>query len=485
MRCLALAQAWQDRGGQVTFIAACDSAVLRNRLKQEVFSLIPVDRSHPEPGDWDTTSRVLRNHPGAWVVLDGYHFDPSFHLKIKDAGHPLLLIDDTAHLDWYHADIILNQNLHAQKLRYRCEHHSQLLLGTKYVLLRKEFSAWRDWKREIPGAARKLLVTMGGGDPDNVTLKVIRALDRLDLGGLEAAVVVGPTNPHFRDLETAARVSRHSVRLVRNVANMPELMAWADMAVSAAGSTCWELAFMGVPTLLVWVAANQRQVADSFVGAGAAIGLGPATTLAVEELAEKLTRFTGDPRGRALVVRRGQALVDGGGATRVVDALRSEDLELRPVQEEDCRLLWEWVNEPDVRAASFCSETIAWEDHVSWFRSRLHDPACHFFVAHRRGDGPLGQVRFEVDGLEAVIDVSLDCRYRGSGYGKLLTQKAVRQLFVTTGVREVHAFVKPDNIRSRRAFERAGFKEVGLAEQKGTKAVHYVKEADVELGYCR
>ena len=127
------------------------------------------------------------------------------------------------------------------------EAHTRLLLGTRYVLLRREFWPWRGWRREIPAVARKVLVTLGGGDPDNVTLKVIRALAQVEIEGLEAVVVVGPANPHLEELQAAVKDTPHPIRLESNVTNMPELMAWADVAITAGGSTCWETAFMGLP----------------------------------------------------------------------------------------------------------------------------------------------------------------------------------------------------------------------------------------------
>lgn len=131
------------------------------------------------------------------------------------------------------------------------------------MLLRREFLKWRGWKREIPEVARKVFVTMGGSDPENVTLKVINAINMVDFGPLEVAVVVGPTNPHYEALERAARASRHSIVLMRNVPDMPELMSWADVAIAAGGTTCWELAFMGLPTVLIVMAENQTLIARS------------------------------------------------------------------------------------------------------------------------------------------------------------------------------------------------------------------------------
>ena len=92
-------------------------------------------------------------------MLDGYHFRPSYQLRVKDSGHPLLVIDDMAHLDHYYADVVLNQNIHAEQLDYSCEPYARMLLGSRYVLLRREFWPWREWQREIPQVAHKVLVT--------------------------------------------------------------------------------------------------------------------------------------------------------------------------------------------------------------------------------------------------------------------------------------------------------------------------------------
>ena len=111
---------------------------------------------------------------------------------IRKNDYRLIVIDDMAHLDHYHADILLNQNIHASSLRYSCERDTVKLLGCEYVLLRMEFLKYKDWKRDIPYKAKNILVTMGGGDPDNVTLKVIRALNSLYDWDLEVIIVAGP-----------------------------------------------------------------------------------------------------------------------------------------------------------------------------------------------------------------------------------------------------------------------------------------------------
>jgi UDP-2,4-diacetamido-2,4,6-trideoxy-beta-L-altropyranose hydrolase len=324
MRCLALAQGWKTRGGQATFITACESEGLRHRLSGEGFQVIMLERPCPEPADWETTSQALAARSAAWVVLDGYHFDPTYQRQIKEAGHRLLVIDDTAHLDHYYADVVLNQNINAERLRYSCEPYTRLLLGTRYVLLRSEFLARQGWRREIPEVARKVLVTLGGGDPDGQTLKVIRALQQVDVDGLEAVVVVGASNPHLRELQSAVRNLQFAIRLVQNVTNMPELMAWADMGVSAGGSTCWEMAFMGLPTVVLVLAENQQGIAAGLGEAGVVLNLGWYTEASIAQVANTLVGLLEDRGSRRQMSQRGRELVDGLGSERVVKLLQTQ-----------------------------------------------------------------------------------------------------------------------------------------------------------------
>jgi UDP-2,4-diacetamido-2,4,6-trideoxy-beta-L-altropyranose hydrolase len=318
MRCLALAQAWQDRGGQAVFVTACDSDGLLERLRKEGFQIVQLEKTYPAPGDWETTSRVLADHPDSWVVLDGYQFDSSYQRNIKETGHRLLVIDDTAHLDHYYANILLNQNIHAEQLDYTCQPDTRLLLGTQYVLLRREFSPWRNWKREIPDVARKVLVTLGGGDPDNVTLKVIRALQLVDVDGLEAVVVAGASNQHYQELESAIHNAALDIRLVRNVSNMPELMAWADLAVSSGGSTCWELAFMQAPALLLVVMDHQWNVVNYLDSENVLCSLGWWGSVSDKEIAAQLENLAKSALQRAQMCVKSYHLVDGNGPERVL-----------------------------------------------------------------------------------------------------------------------------------------------------------------------
>ena len=324
MRCLALAQTLRAAGCAVTFVAACQNK-LKIRLQDEGFQVVLLDHVHPDPADWPITARVLQSHPGAWVVLDGYHFDAAYQESIKSAGHRLLVIDDTACLNRYCCDILLNQNIHAEQLHYTPDRNTRLLLGPRYALLRTEFLDHIAWERKTPDMARRLLVSLGGEDSDNQTLKVIRALQLSNIAGLEATIVAGSTNPHIRSLEAECRQSHTALHLIHNALNMAELMSRADMAVSAGGSTCWELAFMGLPALVIILAENQRLVAEGLDRTGAAVNLGWYEYLSPAKISRALEKLVFRPQEREKMTGCARKLVDGRGTQRVLREMNLYD----------------------------------------------------------------------------------------------------------------------------------------------------------------
>ena len=321
MRCIALAQAWQDQGGEVTFISHCDSGPLKQRIQEEGFRLISVDCIWSNPADLKSTLTILKNHiidQRTWLVLDGYHFTSEYQKAIRDAGAHLLVIDDMNHLPHYHADILLNQNIYAPDLVYDCDEDTRLLLGNHYVLLRREYIKYKDFNRDIPECARKILVTLGGADPDNVTLKVIEALKLLDDSTIEAKIVIGPANP-YKELisETLTSVS-FVTELLINPPNMPDLMAWANMAVSAGGTTCYELAYMGLPFLAIIIAENQRSIVVNLDIKKVAINCGDGNEITTEKLSKILAKLLYKREERTLMSLHGTQLNDGNGSMRIL-----------------------------------------------------------------------------------------------------------------------------------------------------------------------
>jgi UDP-2,4-diacetamido-2,4,6-trideoxy-beta-L-altropyranose hydrolase len=329
MRCLALAQAWQDSGGSAIFVMRMESPALVDRLTSEGMKVYYLSAEPGSSEDARQTADLAHDTGSEWVVVDGYHFHSDYQKAIKGSNLRLLFIDDNGHEDHYYADIVLNQNLHANEEMYRNrELYTKLLLGTRYVLLRREFRFWRGWMREIPDVARKILITFGGSDPENVTLKVIQALQQLEVIGLEVLVVVGAGNPKYEELNTELKCSKYDIRLESNVLNMSNLMAWADIAISAGGSTSWELAFMGLPSIILVMAENQLSVAERLGKIGFAINLGWYKDIKLDEISKNLLRILNNFKKRSDMSDVGKKIVNGGGASKVVTLLQEKKISL-------------------------------------------------------------------------------------------------------------------------------------------------------------
>jgi UDP-2,4-diacetamido-2,4,6-trideoxy-beta-L-altropyranose hydrolase len=460
MRCLALAQTCRDEGGTVRLAAAHLPSSLRARWIGEGINPETLSAKPGSDDDAEQTIALSRKLGTDWVVLDGYQFPASFQRTIKQAGLRLLTMDDFGHAGHYWADLVLNQNLHADEAFYaQREPYTRLLLGTRFALLRREFGKWRGCQREIPEVGRKVLVTLGGSDPDNIAGKIVRALLQVKIQDLEAVVLAGASNPHLAKLEALVLDRDTGIRVQRTCTDMPGVMAWADMAIAAGGTTSWERALLGLPSLVVILADNQQQMAESAERVGIGWNLGSAQTLSLPAIASAVERLSRDASARAKMAQCGPELVDGLGARRVLNELHNVDLWLRPARNEDCRLIWEWANEPSVRAVSFTTDAIPWERHQEWFAARLNDPGCAFFIGLNEAGVPVGQVRCDVEGNIAVISISVDARFRGTGYGTKLIRKGAEMLFERGHIDQIHAFIRHGNEASYKAFERAGFQK--------------------------
>lgn len=473
MRCLSLAEAWHDVGGSCTFAMAESLPAIDERLRGKGMGLAKIDAEVGSDEDAARTVGLAEGSSPAWVVLDGYRFSAGYQERIKAARVRLLVIDDYGHAGRYAADLILDQNLSARADLYRQRAaRSRLLLGTRYVLLGHTFRARRPRLRT--GPARHLLVTIGGVDPLNVTEKILRTLLNMRDSGIEVRAIVGSGNPNAERLEAAVGTSRDRIELVRDPPDMAELMDWADLAIAAAGTTAWELAYLGVPALLLSTAENQRELAASLAAAGAARDLGTQDTLTETKAADAIRELEESIRDREAMSQRGRALVDGQGVSRVVTEMRAGMITLRPVSDPDARQIWAWANDPAVRSVSFSSDPIPWETHVRWFAAKRADPTCRFYIGVDPQGTPLGQIR--IDGPESgqEVSVSLDAKFRSRGYGSALILAASRKVLDESRVVRLHAYVKPGNEPSVRAFLKAGYRDAGRQVVRGHEALHFV-----------
>jgi UDP-2,4-diacetamido-2,4,6-trideoxy-beta-L-altropyranose hydrolase len=330
-------------------------------------------------------------------------------------------------------------------------------LGTRFTLLRREFWKWRKWERSVPDVAARVLVTFGGGDSRGGAERAVRAVRKIVGDDLECVVAVGAMSQEVAMLEEMARAPGRPFEIRQKVSDMAELMAWADVAVTAAGSTSLELAFMGLPAFLVVMADNQGPLAECLATLGSASDLGRVESLDEAGLSRKLQALVQSRAAREAMASAGRNLVDGYGASRVVQRLLGERVRLRDATSADAELLWRWANEPETRANSFSGQAISWSDHVDWLSRHLNSPTSRLLVAVDQNDVPIGQARLDVEGQGAILSISVDRGFRHQGLGSAIIPLVRKEAARSFGSAWVDALIKPENEASLRAFSSAGF----------------------------
>ena len=133
--------------------------------------------------------------------------------------------------------------------------------------------------------------------------------------------MIGASNPHYDQLNLLVQSLNFSIKLVQNVTDMPQLMAWADIAIAAGGSTNWGLAFMGLPSVIIVIADNQQKIAEKLHEQGIIINLGWHQAITLEQIKLAVQALIRDRARRERMIQKGQQLIDGKGAMRVVSEM--------------------------------------------------------------------------------------------------------------------------------------------------------------------
>jgi spore coat polysaccharide biosynthesis predicted glycosyltransferase SpsG/GNAT superfamily N-acetyltransferase len=425
-RCVALYDALQSRGAECEIVldGTAPAHVVGDRATRECAWLLPT-----------TIGDIL--HGVDVAVLDSYRADLALYEVAASSASVAVYLDDTARIA-YPRGIVVNGNPAADTLLWPEMTAATRLLGVEYQLLRSEFVGIPG--RDVRPTVDRVLVVSGGTDV-TVTLQEFVALARQAYPGAHIDVAAG----------------------TRTAQEMCHAMLAADVALSAAGQTLYELAAAGTPVVAVTVADNQTSQANALEHAGALLLAGPwgadSTSSRVLEMLEELQ----DPRRRASLSTDARSLVDGMGADRVArtaagSALRMR-LEIRDACREDEEVLLALANDPVVRATALSTRLIGNEEHHSWFEQRLANPADPTLLAWD-GAELVAYVRF--DSVENAVEISIGVaeRYRGFRLGPYLIERALSILRERRpDNRHVTAWVRADNWPSATAFVSAGFTE--------------------------
>jgi len=327
MRCLTLARALARRGWEATFVCRAHSGNLSSQIIAQGIevSLLPMRARARERGNryadwlggeweedaWSTAETFDRDGKPELLVVDHYAIDQRWERTFRQAGITVMAIDDLA--DRTHdCDVLLDQNYYTDlETRYSklVPFDALRLLGPRYALLREEFLSEPGVARSRGEAVGRILVFFGGVDSSNATSKAIAALVATRRPDIEVDVVVGGGNPN-RDRIEALCAQQPRFRFHCQTSRMASLMARADLAIGAGGTTTWERAFMGLPSLVMSVAENQVRAAKDVHDYGAHIYLGRSEDVDVSSLKAALEGIISSD-GLLAMSRAARALMGG------------------------------------------------------------------------------------------------------------------------------------------------------------------------------
>jgi len=477
VRCQSLARAMLERGASVLFIARHVTAGMREALERDgcALALLPAANLRPADGDnsygaWlgvtedvdaAQTLEILTDYLPAAVVVDHYALSQSWERQMRAIAARVVAIDDIART--HDCDVLIDQNLsHAPQERYegRVPANCKLLLGPHYALLQPDYAAAATRGGDGSGAVKRIAVFFGGADSCNMTAKTLEALSAPQFNGVTVDIVIGAANSNADTIKKLAAL-RADTHIVQPRATLAAIFATADIAIGAGGTTAWERCSCGVPSIIVSIADNQVPGSTALAEAGIARYLGDQSTVGVESLRASIEALIADESARREMSRAGRLLVDGWGARRVAEVIAPspvEALAVRRATARDRAFLYRLANDPTVRAQSFNSAEIAWEDHVAWFADKISDPNTHLYILTAHGLA-VGVIRFDISGPTATLNYALEAVGRGRKWGAVLVQLGLYEL-ATVWTGEVHAAVKADNLASRLIFEKLGFRAV-------------------------
>jgi UDP-2,4-diacetamido-2,4,6-trideoxy-beta-L-altropyranose hydrolase len=489
MRTMTLGRALRQAGAKVSFVTRLHEGGLIDQVRADGFGVTTLaaperaGQAHAEPAhaswvgaswqdDARDTSAGIRDigAPSDWLIADHYGLDARWEAALRPSAKRILVIDDLA--DRHHeCDLLLDQNLvdglesrYTGKVREDCG----MLLGPRYALLQPLYEELHEQLLPRRGPIRRVFIYFGGADRRNFTALALRAFLNLNRPDVAVDVVLATDAPTVEAIRTCAR--RHpNVHLYRQLPSLAPLMARADVAVGAAGSTSWERMCLGLPALVVTLAENQKAVAAALHRRGIVTWVGHHDEVGLAELQQALSRQL--ERGADTESSRaGHAAVDGKGLRRVRAALLLDlgaavPLVLRSATSEDEALLLEWANDALTRRNSFARALISAEDHHRWFCARLHETdRCLLLVAETRDGVPLGMTRFDWSATGWRINYSIASPYRGKGLGRRMLEQALTSLAASRDVTWVLGRVMATNAASHRVFRALGFESVSEAD---------------------
>ncbi len=333
MRCLTLAHALKNQY-HIQFLCRPHTGNMIATLQDMGFSVTPLKKD-PTNTPWTDitqnedaqqclqTIKTLKSIK--LIIVDHYALDHIWETQLKPYTHKLLVIDDLADRP-HNCDYLLDQNQLTDTHPYKnlLSAQTRVFLGTKYALLRNEFTQWRNaaLKRHTNNQQpRHCLINFGGMDSDDLSTQTLHILSQTTLiKHLDITLIMGQHAPHIHKVKQLIQHIPHPVKLIIHCQQMAKEMTQADFIIASSGSTVWEICCLALPAIIIVEAENQHTIAQHIQQKNAAIVLNSPKLLKTH-IVHAITRLINEPDYYQNIARNAAQQCNGNGVKNILKAL--------------------------------------------------------------------------------------------------------------------------------------------------------------------
>ncbi|TEW51612.1 UDP-2,4-diacetamido-2,4,6-trideoxy-beta-L-altropyranose hydrolase [Psychromonas algicola] len=479
MRCLVLAEKLKAQGHQVSFASRSQQGDLIEFVEKKGFHVYLLNK----PKQWkkpknssdyaawlqvswqdDAQSFIQQIEDVDLIIVDHYGINAQWEGFIKSHfSCQIFVIDDLVRQ--HQAEIILDQTLARTSQEYKkLNPNSLVLTGSDFALITPKFVELRNkiLQSKINTTPPTVLLSMGGVDQPNATLKVLEALSKLK-NKPKVTVLLSPRAPHYKLVSEYYQQHIDWIQHINFVEDMAELMSKHSFAIGAPGTTSWERACLGIPSIIIPLADNQKTTCEQLTKAGAAIKV---------ELAEIKTLLvvayqTMHEQWQSMHLKN-LAICDGLGLQRVVHSINDFETKknnaviLRAANNSDIKQVYDWQLLPQTRQYALIKSIPTWCEHQQWMKAKLEDKA-HFFymIKSLLTEADIGVLRLDKQSDENkanryTLSIFLDPLYMGKGFAK----EALNYIDTLHPRLSIEAKVLEENKASQALFSSANYTRV-------------------------
>ncbi len=400
------------------------------------------------------------------VVVDHYALDYDWESRVKGKfGCKIVVLDDLVRE--HCADLIIDQTIMRSSSEYRLKlnkpsnQSSQILTGCDYALLNSLFAARREEAQDLKETLdnHKILVFMGGGDRGNTTLQILRTFESQSYTKYKVTVLLAPQSPSYTSVSEFCTDKSSWLTHIDFVEDMAQLMLEHSLMIGAPGTTSWERACLGIPSVIIPLAENQLTIAKALAKTKAALRLEQEhldrdLVPACKEIIDSWADF------REANIK----ICDGLGVrrvTRVINGLTNDSdkgLSIRKASPEDIGKVYEWQCHENTRKYALSPKVPSWEEHFEWMSNKLKSTTDFFYIIESQTLGcSVAVVRLD---RRARAEYTLSIYASPDHYGKGIAKKALQIIGDIHRDVTLYATVLEENAASQKLFTSANYQRV-------------------------